>query len=319
MIRKLTLPFIVLFASTLGFAGPHDRGLPPPPPAPPAPPAPPVPPSPPQPPFLQHGGGGGGGVTVHIDHDGKIQIDGIRDMIDRELDMAEQQLDQQGSNMPPQLREKLQRRLKKLRGKLDKRMSHLDARDVEHLGEELGQMGEEIGQEMEQLGSDMGDWGQKFGEEMAKKFSGKQFWHFTDPMHGKQPVDPYADNDNDNDNDHDVPSSPWDSEDVHVDVHDMGDFKLRPDQRERIRQLRDQARQEIDRAKEDLQRASDQLEQALDNDNLSEQQIDTAIDAVTQRENQIRKAKIHAWLRVRGALEQDQRQRIEAKVKHKSR
>ena len=225
-----------------------------------------------------------------------------------------------GRLLPPELRAKLQKRLSKLRGKLDRKIGKLDASDMEQLGEELGQMGEEIGQEMEGFGSDMGEWGQKLGEDMAKKFAKKNWFKGPmgpmDPMHGRQPMDPYAGND-DNDGDNDIPSVDVDDE-HHADVHDVGGLKLSSDQRDKLRALREQTRQDIEHAKQELERASDELQNALDDENQTEAQVDHLIDEVTAKENKIRKAKLHAWLRVRGALEQDQRRALRDAAKHKA-
>jgi hypothetical protein len=112
-----------------------------------------------------------------------------------------------------------------------------------------------------------------------------------------------ADNDNDSDNDNDV--------DTDV-VVDLGDLSLQPPQRDQIQQLRANSQRQIEQARRQLQQASEALQQALDNVNASDEQLAHAIDAVSQQEATIRKAKIIAWHDARRVLDGDQRKRVEA-------
>src|SRR5450432_874649 len=102
-------------------------------------PATPRPPRPPRPPRAPRAGSG---VSVQI-HDGKVQIDGVSDLVDNAIRSAQDEI--KTSGLPADVRDKLQKHLDKVRETVKNRLSHLDAKDLDQLGEELGKMGDDIG------------------------------------------------------------------------------------------------------------------------------------------------------------------------------
>src|SRR5450432_2327465 len=84
----------------------------------------------------------GSGVSVQI-HDGKVQIDGVSDLVDNAIRSAQDEI--KTSGLPADVRDKLQKHLDKVRETVKNRLSHLDAKDLDQLGEELGKMGDDIG------------------------------------------------------------------------------------------------------------------------------------------------------------------------------
>lgn len=278
------------------------------------PPAPPAPPTPPTPPGASHGTkppagpvapGVPGGVNVSI-HDGRVQIDGIDKMVDEQIDSALRSLDNPG--VPAGVRAKATAHLEKVRAKIKAKLGHIDASNLDQLGEQLGELGDEIGGEMDQFGSDLDTWGDKFGKDIAKKVA-KDL-----ARHGLR-----ADADDDDD-DSDLLSPPDSTDDDDVDqaVRDLGDLSLSADQRARISAERARSDAEYAKAKRALDAASDALEKLIANGG-SEADVSKAIDAVTQEENAIRKARLLAWVRVRSYLDASQRTRVEsaaAKKRH---
>src|SRR5262245_44074429 len=105
-------------------------------------------------------------ISVKV-HDGQIEIEGIKELVDSQIETALEAID--NKNLPPQLRDKLRQRLGKLRGTLDRRLGHLNTGDLDQLGAELDKMGEEINRDMEGFGSDMDRWGKEFGQKLEKK------------------------------------------------------------------------------------------------------------------------------------------------------
>jgi hypothetical protein len=268
-----------------------------------------VPPVPPIPPVVHGHVTVNPDISVHI-HNGKIEIDGIRGMVQTELERAMRTLDA-NKDLPPEMRAKLRAKLERLRGKLDRRLSRLDLRDLDKLGEELNEMGSEIGSEMEGFGADMDKWGQEFGKKFGQDFA-KRFAH---PPRG--PVDPYA-ADDDHDSDHDNDSGDdGDSEPAAEAVRSMGHLSLTPAQRIAIQQERDTTQQRIEGAKAQLDTASRQLEEALHHD-APDTEIARLIDAVSMHEAELRKAKILGWRHVRGMLQDDQRKAVERAARGRS-
>jgi hypothetical protein len=297
-------------------ADPRPMPRPMAPPAPPAPPAPyapyATPPTPPTPPTRHHGRHGGG-INIQM-HDGKIQIDGVNDMVDSSIKSAQEAI--RTSNLPPEVRDRLQKRLDKVRAKVEERLSHLDASDLDQLGEELGKMGDDIGKEMDEFGKEMDKYGDKMSKDAMKNFGkswGKKgHWNFSgNNNHGDN-----DDSDNENDSDDDVAAVP----DIDVDdqgdlddaVRNLGDLSLKGPQRDQIQRLRADSDRQVAQAKAQLDRASDELQRQLDNVNTSDAEIARAIDAVTQQEATIRKARILAWHGARRVLDGAQRTKVEA-------
>ena len=291
---------------------PMPRPMPPAPPAPPAPYAPyATPPTPPTPPTRHRGHSHGGGINIQM-HDGKIQIDGVNDMVDSSIKEAQEAI--RNSTLPPEVREKLQKRLDKVREKVEERLSHLDASDLDQLGEELGKMGDDIGKQMDDFGKEMDKYGDKMSKDALKNFNKnwakKGHWNFT----GNNNHDSDNDNDSDNDSDDDVASVPDidDQDDMDEAVQKLGDLSLKDPQRAQIQRLRADSDRQVAQAKAQLDRASAELERQLDNINTSDAEISRAIDAVTQQEATIRKARILAWHGARRVLDDNQRHKVEA-------
>jgi hypothetical protein len=291
---------------------------PPLPPAPPTPPAarapavPPVAPTPPVPPapHSKHG------INISI-HDGKIMIDGVQEIIDSQLDTALTAL-KNAKGMPPDMREKLEKRLGKLRDKLGKRLGKLDANDLDQLGEQLGEVGEEIGQEMESFGHDMDKWGQDFGKQFGKDFA-KKFQHGT--MHGHMMHDDIRGHMMNDDDDNDLPEPPDvdDDDELESALSDLGDLSLKPDQRDQIKKIRADSDAKIAQAKKELDKLSENLKGQLARPDATDADVSKAVDAVSQQEAVIRKARILAWMSARRVLEAAQRTKIENAVKGKTR
>lgn len=276
---------------------PHMHGTPPAPPVPPTPGVAPVPPVPPTPPIP----GLPAGVTVTI-HDGRIQIDGIDKFVDSQIDTALKSVNNPG--VPPEVRAKVEEHLKKLRERLKKKLTKIDVKDLGDLGDQLGDIGDEIGDEMDQFGSDMDSWGDKFGKDIQKQVQ-KQL-----AAHGI-----HADDDDD---DNDIPSPDVDDDDDLADaVRDLGDLKLKPDQRTAIAKLRTDSDKQVEAAKKALDGASENLKKLLET-GAGEAEVGRAIDAVSQQEAAIRKARILAWVNARKILDDGQRKKVEdAAKKHK--
>lgn len=311
---KLFTPFLLAGALIAGIAFADDKvpPLPPtpptsptpptpptspvPPPAPPAP-RPPTPPMPPKPPKLPRvPRAGGSGVSVSI-HDGKVEIDGVKEMVDAQLKTALESLNH--ANLPPDVRAKLEQRLSKVRATLDKRMANMKSTDLDQLGDEMGKMGDEIGKEMEDFGHDMEKWGDKFGKDF-----GKQWNHGSGHVHGNM---------HDDDDDDDLSSIPdiEDQDDLDDAVRNLGDLSLKPPQREAIAKLRTDSDKQVAAAKQALDKASEALHKQLDNPATSDADIAKSIDAVAQQEAAIRKARILAWHGARRVLDDAQRKKIE--------
>ncbi|MDB4955895.1 MAG: hypothetical protein JWO36_3464 [Myxococcales bacterium] len=286
---------------------PHTAPLPPLPHTAPLPPLPPNPHNPPMPPLPPRHGG----VSISI-HDGKVQIEGVKELVQNQLDNAVRSL-HNANGLPPEVRAKLEKRIEKLRARLAKRLDRLDASDMDQLGEELGQMGEEIGQEMEQFGEDM----DKFGKDMSKHF-GKDFAKTWQKNFKPGNFNVHVDSDGDDDND--LPSPPDVDDDESIDdaVSNLGDLSLKPAQRDAIQKIRTDSDKQVAAAKKELEKASDHLKQLLDNPNASDLDVTKSIDAVSQLEGSIRKARIIAWMNARRVLEDAQRKKIEAAVKGKT-
>jgi hypothetical protein len=253
-------------------------------------------------------------VSVSV-HDGQVEIDGIREMVDQQLESALDSID--AKNLPPQLRDKLRQRLQKLRGTLDKRLRHLDVKDLDQLGAELGQMGEEIGREMEGLGSDMGQWGEQFGQQFGQQFSKK--WTKKLQMngrHGRIVVNNNDDSDDDLAGGPDVDDADADFDDV---VRDLGDLQLQQPQRDAIAKLRADSERQIAQAKRSIETASQTLHDALESDTSTDIEIAREIDMISQQEATIRKARILSWVNARRVLDDAQRKRVEHAAKSKTR
>ena len=265
-------------------------------PAPPAPPTAPLPPKPPKAPKVK--------ADIHID------LGDIDRMVDEQIKNAVEAI---GDNpqIPPHVREAMKQRLEKVRIKVKKRVAKISPNDLEQVGEELGKMGEEIGDEMEQFGKDMEKWGKQFEKDMEKQMKGKKVLVWKGQHNGNVSIDI--------DDDDMVSMDDMDeADDLDDAMKDMGDLKLDPGTRARLKQFRVDSDAKVASAKRQLDVASENLRRQLENDNANEDEIKRAIDTVSGLEADIRKARILAWVKARKLLDTSQRKQVEAAAHGKS-
>ena len=322
----------VLVAQADPRPAPRYRGLPPPPPAPPAPPMPPVP--------TRRSHGSSHGMSVSI-HDGKVEIDGIAELVQESLEKAADALDNL-SDVPPDVRDQLKGRIRGMREKIRNRLGKLKSMDLDQIGPELERMGDEIEREMAGLDKDLAKLGDKVGKGFAKKF-GKDFAKNFGALPGMpgvpavpgmpgvptvrsgpgMPHDPSDADDDDDDDDDDkdaVTVSP--SIDIDMDSSDMGPaiaalkgLSLSADQRKQLAQLRADTDSQVQRTKAELDDLSNRLHRTLGEASASEADIARQIDSISAKEAAIRKVRILAWVKARNLLKKDQRKQVEAAVK----
>ena len=108
----------------------HGPPMPPMPPMPPAPAVPPVPPAPPS----HRGHGRDHGVSVSI-HGGKIEIDGIAELVQESLERALETLDRL-PDVPPDTRMRLRGRIQGMRNQITARLGRLKSMDLDRIGPE---------------------------------------------------------------------------------------------------------------------------------------------------------------------------------------
>ncbi len=235
------------------------------------------------------------GVSISV-HDGKVEVDGIQEYVEEQLDSAFDSIDL--DNVPAPVRQKLKERLGKVRGTVRDRLKHLDAKDMDQLGKQLEQMGEDIGKQMEGFGSDMDQWSKQFAKAFAKKF----------PKGALNVRIGQTDDDDDDVSGVDVD----DDDDLADAVKDMGDLKLAQPQKDQLAKLRADSDKQVAAAKQALDAASKALHDQLETGKASDADIAKSIDAVTQQEAAIRKARILAWVHARAVLDDAQRKKVEA-------
>jgi hypothetical protein len=319
-----TRPVLVAQADPWSHTRPRSP-IPPVPPAPPAPGVPPMPPMPPSPPSSHsrhHRPGGGVNVSIH---DGKIEIDGIQEMVQDQLERIADVLDHL-PDVPPDVRERVKGRVRSVREKIRVRLGHLRSMDLDKIGPEMERMGDEIEKEMEGLDKDLAQFGDKFGKSFAQKF-GKDFARKLGPPrvtsgHDRDDSDD-GDDDDDDDDDRDAVTMPPGAEtdldptaDMGPAIADLGNLVLSQTQKVKLAQLRLDSDQRVALAKRELEVMSSQLHDALDNVSASEADIERRIDQISVQEATIRKARILTWIKVRGLLDKDQRRKVEAAAKH---
>lgn len=270
-------------------------------------PLPPLPPHSPAAPVAPHAPHSGSGVSVQF-HDGKLQIDGVSDIVDGAIHEAQEAI--KTSGLPADVRDKLQKHLDKVKEAVKTRLAHLDASNLDQLGEELSKMGDDIGKQMEELGKEMEKYGQQAGKDSMKNF-GKN-WSGRGAHFRWDSKDDDSDDSDDND-DNDLPSAPDvdDADDLDDAVKSLGDLSLKQPQRDQIQKLRADSDRQVAAAKKQLDQASDTLKKQLDNSATSDADIARSIDAVTQQEAAIRKARILAWHGARRVLDDAQRKKVE--------
>lgn len=283
-----------------------------PPPAPPAPPAP-VAPVAPVAPYIPHGKHG---IQVRIE-DGKVQLDGLAEMIEGQLEGVNAILENL-PDVPPEVRTRVRERIRSVRRTVKTRMSKLKSMDLSQIGPEMERMGDEIEREMEGLDKDMEKLGDKLGQQFAKKITQQVARSF-------QNVDRDNDGDDNDEADHDddddsaaaavMPPGP-NVDAVPPSLGDLKNLTLRPQQKADLAKLRAETDQQVKAAKQALDEASGRLHDTLGNSNASEAEIARQIDAVSREEATIRKARILAWVKARNLLDKDQRRKVEAAAHH---
>jgi hypothetical protein len=248
---------------------------------------------------------------------------GIRDLVDGQLKRAEDMV--KHMQAPQEIKDKLEKRLAKVREHVNQRLSHLDMKDLDQVGDELDKMGDEIDKEMSGFGDDMDKWGQQFGRDMDKwgqdfgRSMDKWGQDFAKRMGGGSGVSIHIGGHDDDDDDK-LASIPDvdDDDDLDQVVADLGDLSLKQPQRDQIQKLRADSDRQVATAKKALDQASDTLRKQLENPGASDVDIAKSIDAVTQQEAAIRKARILAWHNARRVLDDAQRKKVQDAVKAKT-
>jgi|GEM_PF-1271609 len=312
----------VLVAQADPWATPRSRRTPPTPPAPPAPPAPyvggvpPVPPLPPMPArtHSRHGRG----VSVSF-HDGKLEVDGIADLIQGQLEGVADALDNL-PDVPPDVRERVKERVKAVRKKVNARLGQLKSMDVDKIGPEMERMGDEIEKEMEGLDKDLEKLGSGFGKHFAQKF-GKDLAKSIDQSQRNSAKD-RDDDDGDSDDEDDqgaVAMPPGVDSDLDPaglpPIADLKNLTLEPGQKVQLAKLRAEADRQVSAAKRSLDEMSSRLHDALGDGGASESDIARQIDSISAQEAIIRKARILTWVKARNVLHADQRKMVESAAK----
>lgn len=299
-------------------ADPRPRPRTPVPPLPPEPPTagiPPVPPAPPAPP-RRHGSHSGMRFSIH---DGKLEVDGIAELVQESLEKALDTLDSL-PDVPPDVRDHLKVRIKNVREKIKVRLGKLKSMDLDKLGPEMERMGDDIEREMAGLDQDLAQLGDKVGKNLAQKF-GKDFAKSFGPQPGNDSDD--ADDDDDDDSDSDSSAVVVPGVDDSAVPSDMGPavaalrgIALDPDQRAQLARLRADSDSKVRDAKRELEAMSNRLHDTLRNASASEDDIARQIESISRVEATIRKARILTWVRARSLLRKDQRKMVEEAVKH---
>jgi len=306
----------VLVAQADPWATPRSRpARPPNPPAPPAPPAPyvgPMPPMPPVPTVRPHGRHGRG-VSVTF-RDGKLEVDGIADLIQGQLEGVSDLLDNL-PDVPPDVRARVKERVKAVRSKVKARLGQLKSMDVDKIGPEMERMGDEIEKEMESLDKDLEKLGSGFGKHFAQKL-GKDLAKSIDLGHLNQGD---SDDEDDEDDEDAIAMPPGTDSDLDPaglpPIADLKNLTLEPGQKAALAKLRADADRQVSAAKRSLDEMSSRLHDALGDGGASEADIARQIDSISAQEAIIRKARILSWVKARNVLHADQRKQVEAAVK----
>lgn len=258
------------------------------------------------------------GISVEI-HDGKVTIAGVPEVVGSALRSAQDAINTSG--LPKDAKDKLNKHIDNVRTKVQARLAHLDITNLDQLGDEMNKMGDDLGKEMDELGKEMEkygdvlgkDFGKNLSKSLGKSFGPKGFHVDINGLHGNLNTD--------DDGDDDKLTSPPDVDDAdELDdaVRDLGDLSLKGPQRDQIQKLRADSDRAVATAKKQLDQASDALKKQLDNPATSDADIARSIDAVTQQEAAIRKARILAWHDARRVLDDAQRKKVQdAAVKAK--
>ncbi|HEU4732375.1 MAG TPA: hypothetical protein VFT22_30985 [Kofleriaceae bacterium] len=297
----------------------HTRPrVPPVPPMPGAIPAPPVPAPPvPAPPPGMRGHHHNRGVSVSF-HDGKIEIDGLEEVIANQLERVDEVLDNL-QDVPPEVRERVKDRVRGVREKLRTRLRSLRSMDLDKIGPEMERMGDDIEKEMEGLDKDLSQFGDRLGKHFAQKF-GKEFANRV-RVNGSHDRDNSDDGDDSSDDEDDrdsvgVDDDLVDPSDMRSAIAELKNLTLDQTQKVKLAELRAESERKINEAKRQLEDMTTRLHDTLGDASASETDIATQIDRISATEATIRKARILAWVRVRSLLDKDQRKKVEAAVRH---
>jgi hypothetical protein len=304
----------------------RPRHAPPVPPMPPMPPMPPPPPAPPAPP-AHRGHGRNHGVSVSI-HGGKVEIDGITELVQESLEKALETLDHL-PDVPPDTRMRLRGRIQGMRNQLSARLGRLKSMDIDRIGPELERMGDEIERQMEGLDEELAQLGDRIGKGFAKKF-GKDFAKSFGP--GIPDASPGNSHDSDDaddadDDDDDRPAGPpappavaapeAAEPDIAPAIAALRGLSLDADQRAELARLRADSDRQIAAAKAELARMSSRLHDTLRDAEAKEADVARQIEAISSKEAAIRKVRILTWLKVRHMLHADQRKQIEEALQNR--
>jgi len=261
-------------------------------------------------------------MSVSI-HDGKVQIDGVRETVNDALKQARSMIESNPS-IPPDVRARVLSRLDRVNGIVDRRISKLKSTDIDQLGEEVGKMGEEIGNAMDGLGEDLSKLGDQIGKDVAKQLQ-KSFKHMSphvahtddsDAVEDNGNSDSDSDTDTDSDSDNDQSAVPTatatdpDDDAAKAAITKLGNLSLDSHQRAVIAQLRTDTERRVGDAKREIDRLSETLRVALDNPSSSEAEVGRYVDQISAQEATIRKARINAWMSARRVLSDDQRAQV---------
>jgi Spy/CpxP family protein refolding chaperone len=295
-------------------------------PTPPTAPVPPVPPAPPAPPARKHGHNRAMSISIH---DGKVEIDGIQEMVQEQLEAVMHMLEGL-PNVPPEAREKLKGRVKAVKEKL-KGLDRLKSMDLDKIGPEMERMGDDIEKAMEGLDKDLEQLGDKLGKNLSDRL-GRDFAKrvgpgpgpgrpaIVDHSDGTDSSDDAEDDNDDDDDDKDagLPPSMEDSldpSDVHDRIAALKALPLDPSQKAKLAKLRADSDQQIKAAKAQLEEMSSKLHTKLGDASASEGEISSLIDRISEKEATIRKVRILTYVKARKLFGPDQQKKIEAALK----
>jgi hypothetical protein len=107
-----------------------------------------------------------------------------------------------------------------------------------------------------------------------------------------------------------------DPSDMRSAISELRNLALDTSQKTRLAQVRVESERKISDAKRELEVMTTRLHDTLGDATASEADIAKQIDMISATEATIRKARILAWVRVRGMLDKEQRKRVEAATRH---
>jgi hypothetical protein len=258
-------------------------------------------------------------------HDGKVEIDGIAELVQEQLEVVLRTLDSI-PNVAPDVRERVKNRVRTVRDKLRVRLGRLKSMDYDKIAPEMERIGDEIEKDMEGLDKDLEQLGDKLAKHFAEKFSKDFSKDFAKSFGPGRPVRDNSDDDGDDDDDDDDDAAalpPGTDSDV-ADPSDVSDkiaalknlnLTLDQQQKQQLAKLRSESDQKVASAKRELEEMSSRLHDQLGDTSVKEADIERQIDRICEKEATIRKARITAWLRVRSLLRDDQRKMVEAATK----